>query len=94
MVGDPEVVEGPCCDRGVREFESPRPPQNAGVVQLVEHFLGKEEVDGSIPSVSSRICSYSSVVEWLPCKQQTSVRFRVGAPNFRKRQDYSNNIMK
>ena len=28
---------------------------NADVAQLVEHFLGKEEVTGSIPVISSKV---------------------------------------
>ena len=38
-----------------REFESRRPLNklNACVAQQVEHFLGKEEVTGSIPVVGS-----------------------------------------
>ena len=37
------------------------------------------EVRGSNPHVSTMLLSYSGLV-WLPCKQLTSVRIRVGAP--------------
>ncbi len=37
------------------EFESRFPLQFAHVAQSVEHFLGKEEVTGSIPVMSSII---------------------------------------
>ena len=36
-----------------RGFESRLPLEIADVAQLVEHFLGKEEVTGSIPVISS-----------------------------------------
>ena len=36
-----------------RGFESRLPLNHADVAQLVEHFLGKEEVTGSIPVISS-----------------------------------------
>ena len=32
-------------------FPSPAPSDNAHIAQSVEHFLGKEEVTGSIPVV-------------------------------------------
>ena len=35
----------------------------AHVAQSVEHFLGKEEVMGSIPVVGSRIAAYSVAIE-------------------------------
>ena len=37
-----------------RGFESRLPLNLADVAQLVEHFLGKEEVTGSIPVISSK----------------------------------------
>jgi hypothetical protein len=36
------------------QFPSPAPELDAHIAQLVEHFLGKEEVTGSIPVVGSR----------------------------------------
>ena len=32
------------------------------VAQLVEHFLGKEEVTGSIPVEGSRIAAYTTII--------------------------------
>ena len=50
-------------------FPSPAPKLHAHVAQSVEHFLGKEEVDGSIPFVST---SYRS--PWRGVSP-TSIRF-------------------
>ncbi len=36
-------------------FPSPAPFEQAHIAQLVEHFLGKEEVTGSSPVVGSRM---------------------------------------
>jgi hypothetical protein len=36
--------------------------QNADVAQLVEHFLGKEEVTGSIPVISSKKIKKGSIL--------------------------------
>ena len=37
-------------------FPLPAPEASAHIAQSVEHFLGKEEVTGSIPVMSSIFC--------------------------------------
>src|SRR3954462_1216327 len=46
---------------------------SADVAQLVEHSLGKGEVIGSIPIISSRFRGFAQVAEWLKATDCKSV---------------------
>ena len=43
---------------------------NAHVAQLAEHFLGKEEVSGSIPLMGSMCCAPASQTNYLIRRKQ------------------------
>ena len=58
-----DVVAGLLQDGGGGESRVSAVGQSACVAQLVEHFLGKEEVIGSIPIASSK--NFKKMKEWL-----------------------------
>lgn len=53
MVAVVQLVRTSGCGSEGRGFEPHRSPKNSFVAQLVEHFLGREEVIGSNPIVGS-----------------------------------------
>ena len=66
--------------KGVLEFEgfcenggSPRFP--AHIAQSVEHFLGKEEVTGSIPVVGSMVCEVGLATQRV-IESKVLIRYR------------------
>lgn len=45
----------------------------AGLAQLEERFTCNEDVRGSIPLTGTKHCSYSSVIEYVLCTDETTV---------------------